>query len=85
MPNIKIIGENESPQKKKVPIKFDSVLSSRGVMVATRDRPVDCKNIELICKNYTDSGQDLIFCYGENRNDFRGTTFYIGKWNDGVV
>lgn len=87
MPNIKIIGGEYVEPKKLKPIELIKILDSDGVM--DKRSPAVCitryKNIELISKNYTSDGLDLIFCYDDNRNNYAETSLFLGHWNDGVI
>ena len=41
--------------------------------------------IELICRNFKDSGLDLMFCYFEEGRSGKYSALYLGHFNDGVV
>lgn len=70
---------------KKIPIKFDMLLSEElEIEDARYNYSHAFKYIELICRDYDMKGNDLMFAYDDVNDRSRGTLF-IGKWNDGVV
>ena len=79
-----IIGEHKDKDSNK-PIEFchylDSSLEQSSAFVLP---PSKFKYIELICKNYNNSGRDLMFAYNDPSNRSDGTLF-IGFWNSGTV
>jgi hypothetical protein len=72
--------------KKIVPIEFKKVLVSRKEDILDDEvlcEPKDFDFIELICKQYTDDGLDVMFAYDKG-DRVNGIIFY-GHFNDGVV
>ena len=86
MTNIRIIGENNPPKKKLMPIKLVKFLSLGELVKDVEANAGNYKNVELICRNYFSSeGYDLIFCYDDNRNNHSEAVLFLGYWNDGIV
>ncbi len=88
MAKIIVVGEPDSKEPIKKPIKvlkvLDSRLNTEEVYEPTaRNELRKAKYIELIAKNYI-AGHDLIFVYDDPKNRGMGT-LYIGNWNDGVI
>ncbi len=77
-----IIGEFEHKEQK--PIVFDYFLDGSLDSSAYVSLPCQFKYIELICKNYSNGGRDLMFAYDDPSNRNNGTLF-IGFWNSGTV
>jgi hypothetical protein len=88
-PNITVIGEKQ-PSKNKKPIELLYLLvlgdnAEDSIMVDSEDGySTNYQNIELICRNYR-MGFDLIFCYDKDRDNPDYSSFFVGRWNDGVV
>lgn len=85
MPTIKIIGEDTPQPKLLKPIELVKVIASHGEVYKTSANISTYKNIELICRNYTRDGLDLVFCYDNDRNNYSETSLFLCRWNDGVV
>lgn len=79
MTKVTIIGE-ATPIEKKKPIQFVRAIYSDH-LEATKIKPHEWENIELICKRY-EANYDLMFAYDDKRDD---GTAYLGYFNDGVV
>jgi hypothetical protein len=81
MTNVIIIGE-QTKKKELKPIEFILFLHiDKGVCEASKNAK-SFKNIELICREYTNQGLDLMFAYNNDRNE---GILYLGHFNDGVV
>jgi len=78
-----IIGEKnkETPNK---PIQFSSFLTNTASLSSSVIEPTEFQFIELICRNYTVNGEDLMFAYDSESERNRGA-LYLGKWNSGKV
>ena len=66
------------------PIEFNYYLDASLGSSAFVRPPSKFMYIELICKNYNNSGRDLMFAYNDPSNRSDGTLF-IGFWNSGTV
>lgn len=87
MTKVIILGEQKE-NKVKEPIEFIAFLGSDCVLdyeCSNSQKPVKWKNIELISRNYTDDGLDLMFAYDDTRDGSDIPTIFLGKFNDGVV
>lgn len=80
MTKVIIIGQQEPTQEKK-PIEFVKAICE-GRLITNYISPRIWGNIELVCRNYSNSGMDLMFAYDHTRND---GCLYLGHFNDGVV
>lgn len=82
---VTIIGEKPKREKKNK-IQFLKYLSADGVNFhETGLNASDFENVELICRNYTKNGEDLMFAYDSDRNDGESTFLILGHFNDGIV
>lgn len=83
MTKVIVIGQ-ENPKDKKMPIEFRSILAADLTIQDAECSPSDYKFIELICKDYNDHGDDLMFVYNDSK--YRGNgVLYIGRFNNGIV
>jgi hypothetical protein len=64
-------------------IKLDRFLDSDTHIVIDNSSPANYDYIELICKNYTQFEEDLMFLY--NKEERNNGVLYLGKFNDGIV
>lgn len=71
-------------QDENKPIEFDYYIDGCLVSPSFVSLPSQFKYIELICKNYSNGGRDLMFAYNDPSNRNNGTLF-IGHWNSGTV
>lgn len=82
---VTIIGEKPKTKSKKR-IQFLKYLTSDGINFDNLlIDPSNFKNIELICRNYTRDGEDLMFAYDSDRNSGMESFLIIGHFNDGIV
>ena len=80
-----VLGTHTKSNKYKH-IKFIKALTADGNISDAYKDPKDYSYIELICKDYSQSGNgiDLMFAY--NDADDRSTgVLYIGYWNEGTI
>jgi hypothetical protein len=78
----KVIILGEQPEKKELkPIEFVKWLDSDSAFNDRCAKPKQCKNIELISKNYFDK-YDLMFAFDEDRSN---GILYLGHFNDGII
>jgi hypothetical protein len=77
-----ILGDTQinSPLKKIVFNKF--LDTDDNVESGMCSNPHYYKNIELICKEYNEDLEDLMYAYDDERN---AGGLYLGYFNDGVV
>lgn len=80
MTKVIVIGDQPNQEKKKK-IEFVHCLEGDFKVAPAETKPSDWKNIELICKDYS-NGVDLMYVYDNDRND---GCLYSGRFNDGVV
>lgn len=83
MTKVIILGEDTPKTGKK--IEFLRELNIEFEFECIKSNPYDWDNIELICKNYEevgDNGTDLMFAYDVDRS--LGVLF-LGHFNDGIV
>jgi hypothetical protein len=79
----KVIILGEQPEKKDLkPIQFVKYMNSELKINSDPSKSKLWKNIELICRNYSSEGLDLMFAYDYNRS---GGVLYLGHFNDGIV
>jgi len=81
-----VLGKEEK-QTKKNPIVFVSYLGDDQTIESSgsAQKPANWDNIELVSKNYTQGGLDLMFAYDDDRNDAEIATLFFGHFNDGIV
>ncbi len=82
MTQVIVLGEIESKKSKK---KIEFNYFCGGDMQPENEcmKPNGWAYIELICKDYTDEGLDLMYAYDDPKT--RTGALYIGKFNDGIV
>ena len=80
----KTIVLGASYQNDNKPIEFDYYFDGSLGSSAFVSPPSKFKYIELICKNYSNGGRDLMFAYDDPSNRNNGTLF-VGFWNSGTV
>ena len=84
MTKVIILGTPQDENKPKKKIEFTHYLDSSGFMQkGFCNDPKSFNHIELICKNYTQEGLDLMYAYREDRQTFK--CLYLGHFNDGIV
>ena len=82
MTQVIVIGDNNKVATKKIQL----IKCLQPTKDHFREIPIDpstFKYIELISKNYTEKGEDLIFCHDGDRNI--GGILFLGHFNDGIV
>jgi len=83
-----VLGTHTKSNKYKN-IKFIKAFSAGADGYNARDAfrvPQDYNNIELVCKDYSETGNsmDLMFAY-DNADDRSSGVLYIGYWNEGTI
>lgn len=82
MTQVSIIGNNNKVINKK--IELIKCLQRRGdALIKTNTSPSSFNYVELICREYTDNNEDLIFCHNGDRNS--NSCLFLGHFNDGIV
>ena len=76
-----VLGEEPTEVKKK-PIEFLKWINMDLIISECSGSPKDYHVVELICKDYRESGYDMMHAYNDSR---RVGCLYFGYWNDGVA
>ena len=82
MTQVTVIGDNNKVGTKKIQL-IKCLQTTNDHFVVSITDPNHFNFIELICKEYTAEGEDLMFCYGRDRN--KGGCLFLGHFNDGIV
>lgn len=90
MTKVTILGQEPKEEKKLKEIEFIKVLKandSGNLCVQSPNGKLKWANIILICKNYHESGYDLMFGWNSENSLTKGfgCTLFLGHFNDGVV
>lgn len=82
MTKIIVIGDNNKVGTERIQlIKCLQTINDNFIKNTTD--PNNFEIIELICKEYTTEGEDLMFCYKKDRN--KDGCLFLGHFNDGIV
>jgi hypothetical protein len=73
-----------SDTKKKIELKFVLAIDKLW-QCADVIKTNEYAHLELITRNYTTEGYDLIFGYVQDRNNGEENGLFLGFWNDGIV
>ncbi len=78
-----ILGEEPKEVKQLKPIEFVKFLSSDISLGDDPSSPHTWKHVDLIVKNYTIDGLDVMLAYDDDKYKYDGA-LYLGHYNDGV-
>lgn len=85
MTKVTVLGKSQGEEPKKK-IEFVKLLHASGVAPANSFTLPSCyDNIELVARNYTREGLDLMYAYDEGCRDTPDAVLYLGYFNDGIV
>lgn len=87
MTKITVLGSEATEKKELKKIKFVKYIDEYGENSDFSSSPSEWENIELICRNYRNRENDLMFCFNNQRNGKSNAqqAIFLGHFNDGVV